>query len=134
MNAKASVVAYRELKDALSEPTVKAELTASLSRDIDFPRFVRAACWSAQTNPQLQQCSIKSLITACQRAALDGLLPDGREGAIVAYRSDSGDGRQVLTAQWIPMIYGIRKKILASGKVKQWDCQVVQQGDQFEYE
>jgi phage RecT family recombinase len=97
-------------------------------------KFIRAASWCVQSSPQLQQCSHRSLISACLRAAHDGLLPDGREGALVPYKSDAGDGRTQMVATWIPMIAGIRKKIFQSGEIKAWHCQVVQEGDQFDYE
>uniref|UniRef100_UPI00195373C4 recombinase RecT n=1 Tax=Klebsiella aerogenes TaxID=548 RepID=UPI00195373C4 len=45
-----------------------------------------------------------------------GLLPDGREGAIVEF---SGK------AQWMPMIGGLRKKVRNSGEIATWEAHVV---------
>jgi recombination protein RecT len=66
-------------------------------------------------------------------AAQDGLLPDGREGAIVPYSADA-EGAASETAQWMPMIAGIRKKVRNSGALIDWNVQIVQEGDQFDYQ
>jgi len=68
------------------------------------------------------------------KAAQDGLLPDGREGAIVPYREDVEGGGGEQNAQWIPMVAGIRKKVRNSGLLRDWNVQVVQEGDVFQYE
>src|SRR5690606_514405 len=56
------------------------------------------------------------------RLAQDGLLPDGREAAIVLF----GD-----KAQAMPMIAGVLKKIRQSGEVAKVSAQVVHENDHF---
>ena len=58
------------------------------------------------------------------RACRDNLLPDGREGAIVPYKSN---------AQWIPMYQGLLKKFRASGQCKWIGSDVVREGETFEH-
>jgi recombination protein RecT len=97
-------------------------------------RFTRVVMTAIQNNPKLLKCTRRSLFNACMRAAQDGLLPDGREGAIVPYGDDGDGGSKSDQAQWMPMIYGLRKKVRNSGLLRDWNVQVVQQGDIFDYQ
>ena len=67
-----------------------------------------------------------------------GFCPDGREGAIVPFgEDDDGEGgrrTRADKAQWLPMVAGLRKKVRNSGVLTDWNVQVVQQGDEFEYQ
>jgi recombination protein RecT len=72
-----------------------------------------------------------SLVNAALKAAEDQLMPDGVEGAIVPYREGDG-GEQI--ARWLPMIQGITKKVLQHPEIKSWDCDIVQEGDEFNYQ
>ena len=63
----------------------EAELRAALT-DITPEQFIRAVMTSAAINPDILACNCPSLWTACMRACRDGLLPDGVDGAIVAYK------------------------------------------------
>jgi recombination protein RecT len=122
---------YSELREELRQH--KTELAELLPSDIAASRFIRVCAWCIQATPRLAQCSTASIIAACLRAATDGLLPDGREGAFVAYEIERPDGRRELTCQWLPMIMGIRKKVHKSGLFG-WTVQVVQMGDYFDVE
>jgi recombination protein RecT len=98
------------------------ELEAILPPNISREKFVTTAIVAVKQNPDLlTKCTRKSLHEAVMEAAEDGLLPDGREGAIVAYASE---------AQWSPMIYGLRKRAMElSGMII--DSQVVYANDHF---
>jgi recombination protein RecT len=65
----------------------------------------------------------RSLFGALVKAAQDGLLPDGREGAIVPFKGK---------AQWMPMVAGIMKKVRNSGEIASWDAFAVYEKDEFE--
>jgi len=101
----------------------KGELANALN-DIKPDHFIRAVTTAAQMNPDIQACSFQSLWLACMRACRDGLLPDGREGAIVPYKSN---------AQWIPMYQGLLKKFRQSGMAKWITSDVVREGETFEH-
>jgi recombination protein RecT len=73
----------------------------------------------------------QSFFNACMRCAQDGLLPDGREAAIVPFDEESSSSE---IANYLPMIAGIRKKVRNSGLLRDWNVQVVQEGDQFDFE
>lgn len=99
-------------------PEFKAALPAHVSVD----KFTRVAMTAVQNNPDLQGADRRSLFGAIVRLAQDGLLPDGREAAIVLF------GKQ---AQAMPMIAGVLKKIRQSGQVAYVSAQVVHEKDHF---
>lgn len=87
-------------------------------------KFQRVVVTAIQNSPGLLSCSRESLMGACMRAAQDGLLPDGREGAIVKFGGD---------AQWMPMTAGLLKKARNSGELESLAAEVVYAGDEFTY-
>jgi recombination protein RecT len=122
-------------KNAVSEvrlqlDTMAAQFEAALPKHIPPERFLRVVMTAIQTNQDLLNVDRRSLLTACMKAAQDGLLPDGREGALVVYK----DKRRGLIAQWLPMIAGIRKKVRNSGEIATWDVHTVYEKDLFEFE
>jgi recombination protein RecT len=107
----------------------------ALPAHIPPARFIRVVMTAVQNSPRLLKCEQKSFFNACMKCAQDGLLPDGREAALVPYGDDpdSGQGKADI-AQYLPMIAGIRKKVRNSGLLRDWNVQVVQQGDAFDYQ
>jgi recombination protein RecT len=111
-----------------------ATLEDALPPTIPPKRFVSVLMTALQNKPTLLTCTFPSLWNACVRAAQDGLLPDGREGAIAPY-GENKDGKRVAEiATWMPMVEGYRKKIFEAGKVKSWTVEVVHEKDDFDYE
>ena len=102
----------------------------ALPKHMPPERFVRVVMTAIQNESKLLRCERGSLFNACMKCAQDGLLPDGREAALVPYQKRGGP----LIAQYLPMVAGIRKKVRQSGMLTDWNVQVVQQGDEFEYE
>ena len=94
---------------------------------IDVDHFSRVLITALQNNPRLHDCDRGSVLSAAMHAAQDGLLPDGSEGAIVPFKEE---GERI--ARWLPMIRGIRRKVLASDEIASWDVYVVRAGDPFE--
>ena len=117
---------YKGLERSLS--TRIAGLKDALPRHIDPAKFQRTVMTAAQSNPDLLTADRASLITSCMKCAQDGLLPDGREAALVIYSTRKKDGNQwvsVKTVQYLPMVYGLRKKILQSGEISTLETSVV---------
>lgn len=114
----------------------------ALPKHIPVERFMRVVANAIQRNPDLLEADRTSLFLACQEAANDGLMPNGKEGALVIYRtkvkSRDKSGREVELweerVQWMPMVAGIRKKVRNSDEISDWRCEVVHQQDQFHYE
>jgi recombination protein RecT len=125
-------LAVKTLRDDLGR--MQEQFKFALPAHIPAERFVRVVLTAVQRNPKLLRCTRQSFFNACMSAANDGLLPDGREGAIVPYGDDGeGGGSKSENAQWLPMIAGLRKKVRNSGALTEWNVQVVQQGDDFDY-
>ncbi len=113
------------------------QFRGSLPAHIPVERFKKVLLVAVNTTPALVGADRRSFFNSALKAANDGLLPDGREGALVIYNTKVNDGKQekwIAMVQWMPMIAGIRKKVRNSGEIATWDTQVVYQKDQFDYE
>jgi recombination protein RecT len=97
------------------------EFRKALPSHISPDKLQRTIITAAQNNPDLLTADRQSLITSCMKAAQDGLLPDGREAALVIFntREKGQDGQWYSRklCQYMPMVYGLRKKITQSGEV-----------------
>lgn len=109
----------------------EAQFKAGLPAHIPVERFKRVVLTAVQRNPALLKASQVSLYNASMQAAQDGLLPDGREGALVIYKTKQRDGGWVEAVQWMPMISGILKKVRNSGDLASIVARVVYAGDKF---
>ena len=98
------------------------ELKAALPAHVTPEKFTRVAMTAIQNNPALQNADRRSLFGAIVRLAQDGLLPDGREAALVLFGNK---------AQAMPMIAGVLKKIRQSGEVAKVSAHVVHANDHF---
>ena len=125
---------------AVKQPSIANELStrrpqfrAALPKHIRVEAFVRIILTAVQSNPKLAFADRQSLWTACMKAAQDGLLPDGREGALVIYSTRDGD-EWIDKVVWMPMIAGIRKKVRNSDVISVWNVHAVHAKDKFDYE
>lgn len=98
------------------------QFAAALPKHVTVEKFTRVALTAVQNNPDLLQVDRQSLFSSIVRLAQDGLLPDGREAAIVKFGNK---------AQAMPMIAGILKKVRQSGDVAKVSAQVVYDADEF---
>lgn len=93
-------------------------LPSSVSPDL----FRNAAIVAFQTNPQLRSATPESVFTALRHLAGSGLMPDGREAAVVIYGGK---------ATAMPMVGGLRKIISQSGLVLDFWDDVVYDGEEI---
>lgn len=97
------------------------EFRKALPAHISPEKMQRTIITAVQNNPDLLNADRQSLVTSCMKAAQDGLLPDGREAALVVFRTRQkdmhGNWETVQQVQYMPMVYGLRKKIVQSGEV-----------------
>ncbi|SRR6266446_842847 len=100
------------------------DFKTALPPQIPSARFVRVAQTAVRNNPKIVECDRATLYSAFFKCAADGLLPDGREAAIVPFGS---------TAQYMPMVQGICKKARNSGEIKTINAQVVFKNDIYEH-
>lgn len=109
------------------------EIAPLLPSHIKKERFIAAAHSAVKQNPELLECTVRSLFNALAKAAQDGLLPDGREGVITSYRTKiEHDGKEIYVkiATWNPMAYGLRKRARELDNII-IDAQVVHDNDHF---
>lgn len=107
----------------------KQQVGLALPEGMPASRFVRAAVTALLENPEITEAEPNSLYQAVLRSAQDGLLPDGREAALVLYKKK---GEQRKRAQYLPMIGGYRKVAAEHGWALR--TEVVREGDTFDYE
>jgi recombination protein RecT len=105
----------RQLENRISD--LKMALPAGISPE----KFQRTILTAAAQSNDLLSADRDSLILACYKAAQDGLLPDGREAALVIFnqrRKGDRGWETIKLVQYMPMVYGLRKKILQARDAK----------------
>lgn len=98
------------------------ELRNALPSHIAPEKFQRVVLTVVQQSPDLLAADRRSLMGACLKCAADGLVPDGREAALVLF-----NGR----VQYMPMLAGILKRARNSGEIASINVQVVYEKDRF---
>lgn len=109
---------------------MQPEITAALPPHIKPEKFARVAMTAVQNDPALMEADRKSLFGSIIRLAQDGLLPDGREAALVIFNQKQGNG-WIKKVQAMPMIAGILKRVRQSGEVAKVSAHVVYEKDEF---
>jgi recombination protein RecT len=116
-------------KRATPEQALRQQLIAmtpqfamALPSHIKPEKFQRVVMTVAQQNPDLLSADRRSLLGACIKCASDGLVPDGREAAIVLFKGKP---------QYMPMIAGLLKRARNSGDLAGVTAQVVYAKDEF---
>jgi recombination protein RecT len=116
--------AYAEIRDQLAARV--GEFANALPSHIKPEYFQRAALTAVATNPKLLNVDRRSLINSLMKCAQDGLIPDGREAALVIFKSKEGE-----IAQYLRMVGGIRKLVLQSGEITRFEQTIVHSHDRF---
>ncbi|MEX9216269.1 recombinase RecT [Providencia rettgeri] len=119
---------YNNLQAVLIEQGIESLLPAQVTTE----QFIRTAATAMIENPDLQAADKKSLILALTRCAKDGLMPDGREAALVV-RSTKVNNSYIKKAVYMPMVDGVMKRARQSGQVTNIVSKVVYASDEFEY-
>lgn len=108
---------------------MKPQFAKALPNHISPDKFIRTVQTAIATTPALVSSNRHSLFGAAMKSASDGLLPDGREAAIVTFKNKQGE--QI--AQYMPMVGGILKKVRNSGELASITSQIVYQNDDFSF-
>jgi recombination protein RecT len=119
-----------ELKSFFGGDSMKAQIKSALPPHIDVERFIRILMTALSQNPKLAEANRDSLIMAAMKCAQDGLLPDGREAALVPFWNNK---QKMNFVQYMPMFEGILKKIRNSGEVVTIEAHIVHENDMFTY-
>lgn len=115
---------------------IRKDLTAmteqfrtALPSHVPPERFVRIAVTAIATKPDLQSLDRVALYAQLMMCAQDGLLPDGREAAIVPYYDSKL--RQKMP-KYMPMVGGYCKRARQSGVLKTLDAHCVYEKDEYD--
>ncbi len=112
----------------------RENLSQSMGVKSDDPvidRFARVAMRAIQSDPKLLTADRQSLFLACQDAATDGLMPDGRQGKLMIYSTKQGN-QWIDKVQWMRMIGGLRT--LAADRDFDLIAYPVHEADDFDYQ
>lgn len=123
-----------EVKGSIAKMSDQFRL--ALPPHIPVERFVRVTQTAISTSPDLIAADRTSLFAAAMKAAQEGLLPDGKEAAIVTFNANIGNKanpKWVKKAQYMPMVAGILKKVRNSGELSMITSNVIYKNDQFRY-
>jgi recombination protein RecT len=116
-------------KQLVSLPEIAQNLPSTVSPD----RFRNVVVTAANMSPDLLEADRRSLLGACVKCAADGLVPDGREAALVIFNQKSKDGGWEKRVQYMPMLAGILKRARNSGEIAGISVQVVYERDEFTF-
>lgn len=112
------------LRDQIAK--MGGEFAKALPASVTADKFVRTAQTAIAMTRNIEKVtSAQSLLSACVKAATDGLILDGREAAlIVDYQGN---------VQYRPMVQGLVELAYRSGAVKLITTRVVCDADHFEF-
>lgn len=108
----------------------RSQFEAALPSHIDPDSFIRNIMLTVQRNPDVLQADRQSIFLACQTAATDGLILDGRQATITLRWDKKLQGKR---AVYIPMYQGLLIKARNSGDVGKITAQLVYEHDSFTY-
>jgi recombination protein RecT len=106
------------------------QVKAALPGNVSPERFVRVAVTAINQNPDLVAVDKATLFSSIIRCAQDGLLPDGREAALVVFNDKKAAGGK--RSSYLPMIGGYRK--IAAKHGLSLEAFLVHENDEFDYE
>jgi phage RecT family recombinase len=116
---------------------MESQFSLALPKHMPVERFMRVVLTAVNGNPDLLNADRQSLFESAMKAAQDGLLPDGREGALVVYNTNVArpgqEKKWIKKVQWMPMVAGILKKARNSGEIALITAGCVWGGDKFRY-
>lgn len=124
MNATAQPkrdLTIRERTDNLIGPIIP-EISAGLPANITPERFQAAFVTAVAVNPAIFKCSPQSIRTALMKCAADGLVPDGRQAALVPFAD---------VCTYMPMVGGIISRAKDLGDIERINAQPVHENDTF---
>lgn len=113
------------------------ELASLLPSTVTLDAFRNVAIIAVKKNPDLLKCDRRSLHNQITAAAIDGLIPDGKEAVILPQKEkvkdEEGKDKWVMAARYQPMTHGIRKRARELDGII-IDAKVVCKNDAFECE
>lgn len=120
------------IRDSLEKDLILAGVQLVLPEHVKMSSFVRCAAIAISQGKGLAEANKESVIMALTKCATDGLVPDGKEAALVVYNTKVGD-EWIQKAQYLPMIDGVLKRARMSGQIDSMAAKAVYENDEFDY-
>jgi recombination protein RecT len=103
------------IANTLRERDMQAAIRVNLPKDVDQDKFTSATIEALRRAPQVfEDCDRTSVYNAIVEAARDGLIPDGKQGALVPFNTKVGE-KYIKKCQWMIMPSGIVDKLAKQG-------------------
>jgi len=112
------------------------EFARALPAHVPAAKFVRALQTAITSSKDIGQCTERSVIMECMKAAADGLVIDNREATLVKMNVNVGtreNKKWEAQAKYIPMAQGLMKMARNSGEISTINAILVHENDQFRY-
>lgn len=121
---------FATLKTRLNDPKMLAQLANALPKSIPPKRLMRIVFTACQRNHKLMDCTQESMLASVFRAAELGLVPDGRQGALVPFNNNK---KNCVEAQFMPMYQGLIDLVCNTQTVSGVKSVLVHENDDFTY-
>ena len=122
---------YERFK-TLTGATVRSSAMTLAQYGMDPDNFAEVVCEALLSNPDIMDCTEESIAKALRGACQDGLIPNGREAAITAFRDRQ---KGTMQATYLPMKEGMARLAwealqaeLHTGIIREGDAVKVSQG------
>lgn len=123
--------AMNSIHSDLQATLLQQGLAALLPAHVTPEQFTRTAATALVKDGDLQFADKQSLVLALTQCAGDGLLPDGREAALVVRNTKNSKGLYEKRVVYMPMIDGLLKRANQSGQVSSIFSDAVYSTDEF---
>ena len=129
MNAVTQTDPVAKLRTQLA--AMAPEFRNALPSHIKPEKFQRVVMTVVQQQPDLLVADRRSLLASCTKCAADGLVPDGREAALVIFNTKTKDGGWEKRVQYMPMLAGLQKRARNTGEIAGIEAHVIYENDDF---
>ncbi len=109
------------------------KIESMLPPGLNSRRFMRTVVNMVSTHAhkdRLLNADRQSLFNACQKAAGDGLMLDGREATLIVFKNNK---KRMDEVSYIPMVQGLVKLARNSGEIASITAELVYSADEFQY-
>lgn len=109
------------------------DLKQLLPKGVTVEAFMRLTKNAIIRDPQIAEADPQSVFLEVSKAAQDGLVLDGREAVLTRFNTSKKDANgnwiKVTQVAYIPMIAGIKKRVMNSRVIKTWNISLVYENE-----
>lgn len=123
--------AMNSIHSDLQATLLQQGIESLLPPHVPVEQFTRTAATALVRDSDLQFADKQSLVLALTQCAGDGLLPDGRDAALIVRNTKNRKGQYEKRVVYMPMIDGLLKRARQSGQVSSIFSDAVYAADEF---